>query len=46
MSDAKPTDHAPEPAGRHRGHPSPEDTTRADTPRPPAGRHRRTAEGG
>jgi len=46
MSDAKPTNHAPEPAGRHRGQASPEDTGRTEIPRPPAGRHRRTPENG
>ncbi|MCL2734985.1 MAG: hypothetical protein FWE15_33855 [Actinomycetia bacterium] len=46
MSDAKPTNHAPEPAGRHRGQASAEDTGRTEIPRPPAGRHRRTTENG
>ncbi|MBY8877839.1 hypothetical protein [Actinacidiphila acidipaludis] len=41
MSDAKPTDHAHEAVGRHRGSASSDEADRSDTSQAPHGRHRR-----
>jgi hypothetical protein len=41
MSDAKPTDHAPEAAGRHRGPASVDEADRSEKSQAPHGRHRR-----